>query len=201
MFFCSVSWGNDCQSSKKMSNFNSERCGIQSQEKYEKDCNKNSSCATQCNKEHKTYEELDIEDDEYCTYNQCYFDKQYRKLKNSLCLTRRQESCLDNIYRDFKSDMERQCIKYRNAKNQLLETIECDNGCKKEYKNALKEIKKENKAKLKDFDEEIKAQLCKNQKKDYRKFKHHQNKKMRQIVKYATVYKFPCINCKKESCP
>ena len=75
----------------------------------------------------KKMERCSIEDDEYCTYNQCYFDKQFKKLKNALCLTSKQETCIDTLYKNFKSDMEVYHSRYRVQKNKLLEMIECDN--------------------------------------------------------------------------
>ena len=74
LFFCSVSWGNDCKSSQKM--HTADNCG----------------CAVQCEKKNKKACEQEIDDDEYCTYNQCYFDRQFRKMKRALCLTRSQEN-------------------------------------------------------------------------------------------------------------
>ena len=194
MFFCSVSWGNDCEGYKKMPSVDNCGCKKQCEDKNEKNCKKNSPCSkSSCTKD--IDQELMADDDEYCVYNQCYFDKQFRDLKRFLCLTRRQEMCIDNLYRDFKADMERLCAKYRCCKNELLEIIECEKGCEKDKKAALKEIKKEQKAKLKDFDEEIKEQLCKNQRGDYRKFKRQEVRKMRKIIKYAKIYKFPCVKC------
>ena len=198
LMFCSVSSANDDENCAKMHSDNNYGCEKGCQKEIKKD-----NCKAPCDKEKhckKSYFEQEIDDDEYCTYNQCYFDRQFRALKRALCLTRRQETCIDALYRDFKADMERQCVKYRNCKNQLLEMIECNNSCWKDKKSALKELKRENKAKLKDFDEEIKEQLCKNQRSDYRKFKRQQKRKMKDIAKYSHVYKFPCVKCQGE-CP
>jgi hypothetical protein len=149
--------------------------------------------------EKRTCDKCEIEnDDEYYTYNQCFFDKQYRKMKIKLCLTRRQENCIDKIYRNFKTDMESYYTKYKNEKNKLLEMIECDNDCQKEQRKTLKEIKKETKEKCKELKEDIKDQLCKNQRSDFKKFQKEEKKKMKKIIKYGAIYKFPCVNCCKK---
>lgn len=139
--------------------------------------------------------EDDIEDDEYCVYNQCFFDKQYRQMKRFLCLTKRQENCIDNIYRNFKIDMEGMCEKYKCEKNKLLEIIECDKSCFRKQKNILKEIKYETKEKIKDYRNDIYDQLCKNQRKDFKKFQRYEMRKIKKLAKYCKVYKFPCVNC------
>lgn len=187
----SVSSANCSECNKKMLPDNSYEC----QEKSKKENN----CENKADEKNSetTCDKYEIEnDDEYCTYNQCYFDKHYRKMKKTLCLTRRQESCIDKLYRDFKTDMEASCCKYRNEKSKLLEMIECDKDCQKEQIKALKELKKENKEKLKDFRDEVKEQLCKNQRSDYKKFIRDEKKKMKKIVKYSIVYKLPCVNCR-----
>lgn len=139
--------------------------------------------------------ENDIEDDEYCVYNQCFLDKQYREMKKLLCLTKRQEYCIDNIYRTFKTDMEGMCEKYKCEKNKLLEIIECNKGCFREQKRILKEIKYETKEKIKDYRNDIYDQLCKNQRKDFKKFQRYETRKVKKLAKYCKVYKFPCVNC------
>ena len=189
----SVSSANCTECNKKMFENNSCEC----KKECEKENQKN-NCKDKINQENnKTLcDKYEIEnDDEYCIYNQCYLDKHYRKMKKTLCLTRRQESCIDKLYRNFKIDLEAQCCKYRNEKNKLLEMIDCDKDCQKEQIKTLKEIKKETKEKFKDFKEEIKEHLCKNQRSDYRKFVHCEKKKMKKILKYSAIYKLPCVNC------
>lgn len=137
-------------------------------------------------------------DDEYCIYNQCYFDKQYRKMKNHLCLTKKQENCIDNIYRNFKIDMEILHSKYRIQKNKVLSMIDCEKNCSKDEIEYLKELKKDSKELLKDLKNEIQEQLCKEQKKKFKKFIKCERKKMKKIIKYAPVYKLPCSNCCKD---
>ncbi len=151
-------------------------------------CEKNSIEKTQCNK-------CTIDDDEYCIYNQCFFDKQYRKMKSALCLTQEQENCIDNIYKNFKSDLESTHNRYRIEKNKLLGMIECDSDCYKEQEKLTKEIAKSFKEKCKDFRSEVKEQLCKNQHSAYRKFQREEKKKMKKLIKYSAVYKFPCSDC------
>ena len=186
----SVSSANCSECDKKM--FENNSCEYQEKSKEENNCKnktdeKNSEAA--CDK-------CEIEnDDEYCVFNQCYFDKHYRKMKKTLCLTKRQESCIDKLYKAFKIDMEASCCKYRNEKNKLLEMIECDKDCQKEQIKILKELKKENIEKLKDLKEEIKEQLCKSQRSEYKKFIKYEKKKMKKIIKYSAVYKLPCVNC------
>lgn len=200
-FFFLVSSANCSENYKKVSSDSSCECGIESQAKDIKNNCKNSISNKKddsTNKETKrpcNQCDIDNEDDEYCTYNQCFFDKHYRNMKRALCLTRRQETCIDNYYRNFKSDMEALCVKYKNERNALLKIIECNEGCYKEQKNNLKEIKKESKERLKEFREEIKEQLCKNQLSDFGKFQRSERKKFKKIAKYSVVYKFPCVNC------
>ena len=191
--FCSVSNANSCQNCPKMPSDNN--CGHKNEcqktiqkDKCENSCDKKEACEKSCL-------EQEIDDDEYCTYNQCFFDKRYRKLKTALCLTEKQETCLDNYYQNFKADMENQHAKYRNCKNELLKAIECEKGCYKDRKQALKEIKKDTKEKCKDFKEEVNDLLCKNQRKEFKKFQKQEGKKMKKIIKYASIYKFPCVNC------
>ena len=201
--FCSVSSANCSQDCQKMFKPNDIKCEKQCQKECQKNECKNTCDKKECDKKNIANEELcdkyKIEnDDEYCIYNQCYFDKHYRKMKKTLCLTRRQENCIDNIYRNFKTDMEKCCAKYRNEKNKLLEMIECDNDCYKEQVKVLKEIRKNVKEKCKDYREEVVDQLCKNQRSDFKKFQKEEKKKMKKIVKYGAIYKFPCVNCCKK---
>ncbi|MBQ8847825.1 MAG: hypothetical protein IJ003_02675 [Candidatus Gastranaerophilales bacterium] len=154
-----------------------------------------SDCQENTTQIQKKCDKCTIEDDEYCIYNQCFFDKHYKRMKKALCLSAKQENNIDKIYKCFKTDMENQHLKYRITKNKLLDMLECENDCYKEQIKALKELKKETKEKLKDYKEDIKEQLCKNQYKDYRKFLRHEKRKMKKIVKYSAVYKFPCTDC------
>lgn len=186
----------DCGCDKKPA------CGCE-QKKDDCGCNKKSDCTSetiQCDErlnraERTKCDKCSIEDDEYCVYNQCFFDKQFRKMKKELCLSKKQETCIDNIYRNFKTEMEGRHAKYRVEKNKLLDMIECNNDCWKDQRNVLKEMKKETKERCKDFRDEIKEQLCKNQYSDFRKFTRCEKRKMKKLVKYAAVYKLPCTDC------
>ena len=135
-----------------------------------------------------------IEDDEYCIYNQCYFDRQYRNLKIMLKLSENQEACIDNIYNNFKTDMEIYCARYTKEKDKLLEMIALDNECYKEQEHIVEDIKKDIKEKYNDFFQDVKEKLCKNQLKTFKCFKKEQKRKIKKILKYAKVYKFPCLN-------
>ena len=144
-----------------------------------------------------------IDDDEYFVYNECYFDKKYRKLKLSLCLDEIQEEHIDNIYRNFKADMENLHLKYRISKNNLLDFLEC-NCSKKDIncaKYELKEIKHFAKEKLKDYREDLNDNLSSKQKRELRKFIRNEKKKTKKILKFASVYKLPCANCCKLNTP
>ena len=145
--------------------------------------------------ENSTCDKCSVDDDEYCVYNQCFFDKQYKKMKKELCLTKKQEACIDNIYRSFKTDMEACHAKYRTEKDKLLTMIECNNDCWKDQAKVLKEMKKEAKEKCKQFRDDVKEQLCKNQYSAFRKFQRCEKSKMKKLAKYAKVYKFPCTDC------
>lgn len=140
----------------------------------------------------KKCEKCAIEDDEYCVYNQCYFDKQYRLLKTKLNLIDNQENCLDNIYMNFKEDLEIQCTRYANEKNKLLEMIALDKKCLSEQKNIVKDIQKDIREKYKDYLKDSNEILCRSQKKIFKKFKRRQNRKIKQIKTYGAIYKFPC---------
>lgn len=195
---CSVSYANCSENCEKV------------YPKY--DCRQQSPCAVEQKKstcDDKNYEKKDcketdhtskcnkclVDDDEYCVYNECFFDKHYRKMKKALCLSQSQETAIDNIYRNFKADMELQHTRYRNEKNKLLEMIECQNDCWKEQRNKVKEICKETKEKCKEFNEDIKEQLCKDQYGDFRRFKRQEKRKMKKIIKYGAIYKLPCKDC------
>jgi len=170
------------------------------------DCCKTNKCEetkTTCEKEtckptcsyDKDCDKCIVDDDEYCIYNQCYFDKHYKKMKKALCLTEQQEKCIDNIYKNFKYDMENQHAKYRARKNKLLEMIECDNDCYKEQVKALKELRAETKEKCKDFRDDVKEQLCRNQYSEFRKFQRQEKRKMKKMYKYGKIIKLPCEKC------
>lgn len=196
---CSVSSANCEQSCQKMLKPNDVKCEKQCQKECEKNECKDTCDKEKCSKNEALCDKYKIEnDDEYCIYNQCYFDKHYRKMKKTLCLTRRQESCIDNLYRNFKTDMENYCCKYRTEKNKLLEMIECDNDCYKDQIKVLKELKKSAKEKCKDYRDDVKDQLCKNQRSDFRKFQREEKRKMKKIIKYAKIYKLPCVSCCKK---
>ena len=141
------------------------------------------------------------EDDEYCVYNQCYFDSQYRTLKRLLCLSTAQEECFDKIYKNFKSDMEMLCEEYRNIKNDLLEKIACDNPCYKEIKNDLKYVKNDIKEKYSELNSDLKDVLCSNQKSIYKEFQKIEKRKIKEMIKYGMIYKFPCKQCNSGCCP
>ncbi len=160
-------------------------------------CEKANPCEEKTNpcEEKTTCDKCSVDDDEYCVYNQCFFDKQYKKMKKDLCLTKKQEACIDNIYKNFKSDMEAHHAKYRMEKDKLLNMIECNNDCWKDQAKVLKEMRKEAKEKCKDFRDEVKEQLCKNQYSDFRKFQRTEKRKMKKLIKYGAVYKFPCTDC------
>ena len=157
-------------------------------------------CTTQkdnnpCPQKEEYKEKCAIEDDEYCVFNECYFDKHFKKMKKELCLSKKQETCIDKIYKDFKRTMESKHEKYRKEKNKLLEMIECNNDCYKNQIKVVKEIKKEIKECCKQFREDIKEQLCKSQYGNYRKFLRNEKRKMKKIIKYGAIYKLPCKDC------
>lgn len=139
-----------------------------------------------------------VDDDEYCIYNQCYFDKQFRLMKTRLCLNKQQECNIDSIYKKFKSDMEFLHARYTNQKNKVLTRIVCTKDDYKEYLCELKDIKKEMKDRLKCFKSDVKQQLCKSQYKAYRKFNRQEKRRIKRIAKYGAIYKFPCTDCKKQ---
>ncbi len=136
-----------------------------------------------------------LDDDEYCTYNQCFFDREFIKLKQALCLTSKQETCIDTLYKSYKSDLEVYHSRYRTQKNKLLEMIECGNDCYKDQINVLKELKKDVKERSKTFKNDIKEVLCKDQNRELKKFCRHEKKKMKKIFKYSCIYKLPCSDC------
>jgi len=194
---CSVSSANNFKNNQEMSNTCSCKCQNNCKNENPKNNEKNSlNKQNACKENQTTCSKCEIEDDdEYFTYNLCYFDKQFRNMKRELCLTRRQEKYIDNIYKNFKYDMENLFFKYQNERNKLLANFECNCINKKENKRKLKEYKKEAKEKYKDFKEEIKEQLCKKQLSQFRKFQREEKRKISKIKKYCIVYKFPCLKC------
>lgn len=152
------------------------------------------NCDNTCQKEN-TCPSSPLEDDEYAVYNECYFDKSFKRVKKELCLTKQQEAQINIIYKNFKMDMEQQHLKYRNAKNKLLEMIACNNDCWKEQRKVLKEIKKETKQKAIAFRDNFKDELCKNQYSDFRRIQRQEKTKLKRIVKYGKIVKFPCVDC------
>ena len=97
MFFCSVSRANTCENNKKMPIINNCEYKNECKEKQAK----NTDYQEKYNeKSQNLCQEFEIEDDEYFTYNQCYFDKSYRNTKEQLYLTPKQEECLDKAYQN-----------------------------------------------------------------------------------------------------
>ena len=196
LFFCSVSWASDCENSEKMPVAPVSKCENQCEEENEKINEKNSfNKQDSCQKDKTISKEWEIEDDEYFTYNQCFFDKQFRKMKSILCLTRRQENLIDKLYLNFKTDMERLHFKYQKERDCLLKNLECNCVSKRENKRNLKEYKKEAKEKYNDFKYEIRELLCKKQRKEFRNFQKEEKRKISKIKKYCVIYKFPCEKC------
>lgn len=199
IMLCSVSWGNCDKINQKDNLSNDCRCKNNCEAKNkENNCENLQDKQKNCQKDKSPCCLEEIEDDEYFTYNQCFFDKRYRKMKRTLCLTNRQEKCADNIYHTFKLDMEKLYEKYKCERDNLLKVYECCCGSEKEFKRNLKEIKRETKECCADFRAEIKELLCKNQLKDFRKFQRCEKRKMKKIAKYSKIYKFPCIDCPKK---
>ena len=158
-------------------------------------------CFAECNleKDPKSKQNCDkcvIDDDEYCVYNECYFDKQYRKMKIDLSLSEKQEIYIDNLYKIYKLETEALCAKYAEEKNKILSYIACDNPCWKGKTKNLKRLKNDIKVRYICFEEDITDLLDKCQYKKFKKFKKEQREKIELILKYGAVYKFPCENCK-----
>lgn len=196
MFFCSVSWANNCENIKKMPIVNNDGYKIKNTKKDEKNQKENTSCKQEINeKRTETCSECELEDDEYFTYNQCFFDKKYRKIKENLILNDKQEEYIDNIYLNFKADMENLYFKYKKEKEKMLSSFSCNCFCAKESKRNLKEYKNEAKEKYKDFKAEVKEKLCKSQKKKFNTFLNKEKKNLAKLKKYCIVYKFPCTIC------
>ena len=140
-------------------------------------------------------EKCPIEDDEYCIYNQCYFDRHYRNLKKNLCLTNEQESQIDDIYKFFKYEMEDEYSKYCNKKNKILEMIDKNDICYKKELKALKKLEKQAKERYDDFVDNVKEQLNKKQLKCFRKITKQEKRIFKKMLKYAQVYKLPGFKC------
>ena len=136
-----------------------------------------------------------LDDDEYSTYNQCFLDKQYRYLKTELCLEEDEENRIDNIYRNFKEDLEILCAKYADEKNKLLKSIACDNYCSNLDTKEIKKIKRQIKELYDDMQDDIYDELKKCQKRKYRKIARKQRSQLKKIMKYSIVYKLPCTDC------
>lgn len=194
--FLPVSSANDFQIDKKIiANENCQQKNIYSCKK-EKNSSKNPFCEDSFYEKYKKHcDKCSIEDDEYCVYNECYLDKHFKKMKKALCLSEVQEECIDRIYKNFKIDYENYCLKYKIAKNRLLDLIECEHCGYKSQKKVVKEMRIEFKEKIKDYNDDIKQELCKKQKSIYRRFLKAEKRKMKKIIKYGTIYKFPCTNC------
>ncbi len=146
--------------------------------------------------EYKNCDKCIVDDDEYCIYNECYFDKQFIKLKLELTLSQKQEDKIDNIYKIYKLDMEALCSKYQEEKNKILTMIACDNSCWKEKTKNLDRLKNDIRVRFICFEDDIKEILNKSQYKKFKCFKKEQKEKIKQIVKYGAIYKLPCENCK-----
>jgi len=153
------------------------------------------NCFANCPTTDEKCDKCTVEDDEYCIYNECYFDKQYRKLKVNLCLDEVQEAKLDNIYKIYKLDMEALCAKYKEEKNKILALIACDNPNWKHLTKNLDKLKEDIKIRYLCFEDDIKELLTKCQYAEFKQFKKAQREKIKLIVKYGAVYKFPCENC------
>jgi len=150
------------------------------------------ACDNKKNSDSLCKKDCAIEDDEYCVYNQCYFDRRYRTMKKSLCLDECQEKEIDMIYKDFKADMEMVCEKYTNEKDKLLQMI-ANHQCYKNQEKILKGIKSQVRECYKDFISSVKCQLNSCQKKEFKKIVKSEKKTIKLIVKYGAVYKFPCL--------
>lgn len=137
-------------------------------------------------------EKCKIEDDEYCIYNQCYFDKQYRLLKNELKLNQNQENDLDNIYLNYKQDLEIQCDRYIKCKNILLNSIAKNEKHLRHEKNNIRYIKRDINEKHKDYLSDSRNVLNKKQKRTFNHFHNNERRKIKQIRKYGAIYKYPC---------
>ena len=199
IMLCSVSWGTNCEINQKNNLSDNYGCKNNCQTTNKEDnCKNLQDKQENCQKDKSPCCDEEIDDDEYFTYNQCFFDKRFRKMKRILCLTSRQEKCADTLYHTFKLDMEKLHEKYQKERDCLLKVYECCCGSDKEHKSNLKEIKKETKERCKEFREDIKELLCKNQLKDFRKFQRCEKRKMKKIAKYSKIYKFPCIDCSKK---
>ena len=114
-------------------------------------------------------------------------------MKEELNLSGNQENCIDNIYSNFKTDLEILCARYQCEKEKLLELISND-GFFSEQRRIVKDIRQDIKEKYKDYVKDVRENLSKKQKKKYNKFIKKQNKKIKTMIKYGAIYKFPCIS-------
>lgn len=174
-----------------LTSFSLAACPYDNCNKSDCNCDK-APVMSDCNKPKKACDIID--DDEYCTYNQCYFDKKYKNMKKELCLTSKQECQIDIIYKNFKHDMENLHSRYTAQKNKVLEMIACSNDCYKDEAKVLKQIGKEAKQKCKDFRNDVKEQLCKDQYAPFRKYQRQEKRKLKKICKYGKIVKLPCID-------
>ncbi len=140
----------------------------------------------------KKCEKCQIDDDEYCIYNQCYFDKQYRILKDNLNLSPNQENDFDNIYLNFKQDLEIQCDKYTKYKNELITLIAQNKRHLKQEKNNVRYIKRDINEKRKDYLSDSRSVLNRKQRRIFRRYNASEKRKIKQIRKYGAIYKYPC---------
>lgn len=136
--------------------------------------------------------------------NKCFFDNEYKKMKGQLGLDCAQETKVDCYYKDFKNKMNalsRSLHKEQKSLCKMISNGECRDGIKAKKKE-IKEIKKYMKNECKAFQESVKSELCKNQKKEFRKFTRAEKRKMKELGKNCNVLRFPCYdNChKKPSC-
>ena len=118
-------------------------------------------------------------------------------LKEELFPSQKQEDKLDNIYKIYKLDMEALCAKYKDEKNQILTMIACDDPRWKDKIKTINRLKEQIRTRFICFEDDISEVLNKCQYKKFKRFKRKQEEKIKLIVKYGAVYKFPCENCEK----
>ena len=133
-----------------------------------------------------------LDDDEYCVYNECYFDKNYRNLKKQLCLSITQENDLDSLYRQLKSDFEYLYSGYKTHKNHVLDKIACNNQLYMDEVFKLSDIKHEMKSRINKFKKDVLFILNGKQIKVFKCVLKNEKYKMKKILKYGAIYKFPC---------
>ena len=135
--------------------------------------------------------------------NKCFFDAEYKKMKGQLGLNCAQEKKIDCYYKDYKNKMSALNRQLHQEQKSLCKLIAND-GCKDEIKSKkkeIKEIKKYMKNECKAFQESVKSELCKNQKKEFRKFTRAEKRKMKQLGKNCNVLSLPCYNNCQEKSP